>query len=1020
MAHKIKFLFPLLLFLLSLHSFGANPLPGMIPLSYMDRPSNDLLYQGKPISPEELHLLYQQQSGDFDHSVLDPVPSGIWKNELARPLKSADLAKVDIDYYDEVQYLSPLLSRAGNFRFTIQKTVSTGEGRLFTLLASKRAHNVLLRQALLYKLGYQVPAIKHLKKIQLRFKSENEKKLFITQLGESTFGSTDRWITRDADPTILTLQDMLAIDDHGSMYNLSIGFMPPEVPQGRRTFRSLLIPYSLVEIPESVNLFDWSAGRIISNNVMLPYDDAANFDCTYEDAKWITNRILRLTRADWEEIVEAAAFPSSVAMLVKEKLFSRRNSMGKLLRMDGDELEFNPHISNGTELIEGELKQEFWPGYAGRFSFGDPENPLSASEVTSFVLSEGVSNGLLAATTALNSIPYLGTNLDSQLMAREEQLAAQALAQNVTLGEPSTRDFGAYVFPMVRGQFILGRKVVAGTYLGTNNRIQLVDTIGVSVSGGAYIGFDGIPTPLTVGATAQANLSRTYAHIRPITSIKRALKYPFKNILVPLLKRKYGHAFDNLVNVDLNQLAAEEKQKRVSEALKLFTENMEVGESIIITDSISAGIGANVGVNYLRLLAVGASVNANEIVISRLHIQRKSENIVHLYRDFGNLHQLGLGIVFRAGVPVLKAQMRTTLGMARSKFIAVNIDKENPDIIKTLGALRHVFFHNSLERIEKIERPYKLKYNFTEGRQSLGFLIWRYDRINSSNRFTVTHPEGESINLYRKYRGRTFGTDPVGAATEALAALPAIFLKGDYVPPAISEGNAGNNYFGKAENIISTFEGEVTEAGLEKPFLKVSRIWNGFSASRKKALKLLEEVKQRYQFSFYPKTVLNEADKLYLYNINVNFLVYADGIQNMFNLAEKDIRSIFDKNQNKKRWLLSGVRRFLTLQKKYHKAREKKSLSGMANAATRALILAEDKLNLQGITKLVGGDENLYVYSKLEGFRVGDENGDSPYLSNSLGEFGEEDMGGPLTRIQRLTGMSEGEFFLSWLMGRLI
>ncbi|MEK6626948.1 MAG: hypothetical protein AABY86_18430, partial [Bdellovibrionota bacterium] len=88
------------------------------------------------------------------------------------PLKSADLTKVDIDYYDEVQYLSPLLARAGNFRFTIQKSMSTGDGgRLFTLLASKRAHNVLLRQALLYKLGYQVPAIKHLKKIQLRFKT---------------------------------------------------------------------------------------------------------------------------------------------------------------------------------------------------------------------------------------------------------------------------------------------------------------------------------------------------------------------------------------------------------------------------------------------------------------------------------------------------------------------------------------------------------------------------------------------------------------------------------------------------------------------------------------------------------------------------------------------------------------------------------------------------------------------------------------------------------------------------------
>ena len=283
-------------------------------------------------------------------------------------------------------------------------------------------------------------------------------------------------------------------------------------------------------------------------------------------------------------------------------------------------------------------------------------------------------------------------------MAREEKLAAQALAQNVTLGEPSTRDFGAYVFPIARGQFILGRKVVAGTYLGTNNRIQLVDSIGVSVSGGAYIGFDGIPTPLTIVASAQANLSRTYAHIRPITGIKRALKYPFKNILVPLLKRKYGHAFYDLVNVDLNKLSAEEKQKRINDALKLFTENMEIGESIIITDSVSAGISANVGVNYLRLLSVGASVNANEIVIGRLHITRKSENVVHIYRDLGNLHQLGWESS-RAGIPVLRPRCVPPWALPAVNSLP-SISTKKILISSNFGSTSTCLFHNSLNALK--------------------------------------------------------------------------------------------------------------------------------------------------------------------------------------------------------------------------------------------------------------------------------------------------------------------------------
>ena len=36
---------------------------------------------------------------------------------------------------------------------------------------------------------------------------------------------------------------------------------------------------------------------------------------------------------------------------------------------------------------------------------------------------------------------------------------------------------------------------------------------------------------------------------------------------------------------------------------------------------------------------------------------------------------------------------------------------------------------------------------------------------------------GESINLYRKYRGHTLGSDPVGAATEACSGLAGHFLK---------------------------------------------------------------------------------------------------------------------------------------------------------------------------------------------------------------------------------------------------
>lgn len=1016
---KMAFIFSLVGF--SFKLFALNPLPGLIPLQYSDRPAVDLMFEGRNISPEEIHELYLYHNGDFDHSLLDPQESDIWK-DIKGDIGNLEDNKLGVNYMETVEYLSPVLSRSGNFRFNFTKKDENGISKIFTALISKRAHNILLRKALLRKIGFKVPATKYLPKLQFKFASDSDKQLFLKQMAEGTFGAPERWVTRNIEGELtITIQDILVMEDLDSIYNLSVGMVPAEIVQGRRIFRSLLVPYSLTDIPESVNLFDWKAGRVISNNLLLPYENAQNYDCTFEDARWVTNRILKLTRNDWEEIARSGQFPKPVEMLVVEKLIARRNSLGPLLRVDADEMSFKPDISFGQDLVAGEIKKEFFEGHGARYSFGDPENPLSTSEVTSFLKMEGISTALMAVTSAFNSIPYLGFNLDNQMADREGKLAAEALANNLTLGAPAERPLGAFVFPMARGSLNFSRKVVAGTYLGTNNRIQLVDSVGASAAGGVYVGIEGIPAPISVGASAQISVSRNYAHVRPITSIKKAIKYPFKNMMIPLLKRKYAKYFDKLVDVDLNTLPSDEKNKRITDALALFNENMQVGESILITDTLGASANFNLGVNYMKLLAANVGVTPAEVVIFRLHIFRKSENIIQVYRDFGNLHQLGLGIVLRAGVPIIRAQAKLTHGMAKSKFLSINIDPANPEIVSTLGALRHLLMHNSLERVEKIEKPYIVKYKFNEGKQSLGLLVWRYDRINSSNKIEITHPQGEKLNLFRKYRAHSLGLDPISYLTETLAALPSIFLKGDYIPPAVNSGNAGNNYFGKAENKVSTFEGVIGEDGkISRPFLKLSLIWNGFSASKKAALKILKEIKKRYKFNFYPKTVLNETDKLYLYNINVNFLIYDTGLTHMFNLSDKEIEQIFKSNQNKSRLLLKGHKRFLALKKKYHKAREKGSESGMGNAATRALALAEKKLTLDGIRQLAGGDANLYVFSRIEGFRVGDENGDEPYLSDSLGEFGQQDLAGPLSKIQKHIGMTEGEFLISWLMGRVL
>src|SRR5690606_13702021 len=122
----------------------------------------------------------------------------------------------------------------------------------------------------------------------------------------------------------------------------------------------------------------------------------------------------------------------------------------------------------------------------------------------------------------------------------------------------------AWVFPTFRGQMILSRNLITGTYLGTDNLVQLVDTVGVAVSAGAFVGAVGLPVDAM--ASGEVSLVRTYAHLRPVTSIQKSLKYSFKNIFVPLVKKDYGNKLHEATQVVLDPEASEEAKASKIEA----------------------------------------------------------------------------------------------------------------------------------------------------------------------------------------------------------------------------------------------------------------------------------------------------------------------------------------------------------------------------------------------------------------------------------------------------------------------
>lgn len=1022
-----------------------------IPTKYMNDPAVDLTRNGKLLLPDEVHEI--RENSKYDISLLNPVEtSDLWKNVFVKDLP-AD--KLPVNEMDEVTYHSPVVSPTGIFRFNIIN--KNGEQKFYTMMLSKNVHSSLLAKSVLRKIGYQVPDIKYLPKIVIKFKDEVEKKVFLSYLEDVAYAGTPKnWVVEDLGDK-LVLQDLVIMPSNYIIYNLTFGILSnnaaPDI-QGRRLLSSLAVPLSIVNLTESVNMLRWNAGVVSNNRVNLYLDSADEFQSTWDDARWITRRIEKLTRADWKEIVASSNTPKAVQQIMLEKIISRRNSVMKLFKIDAEQLPIEEKIDNGLELIDGKLTQQNWPGYASRFAHGDPDSPLSDSDMKSWVKSRAISTGMEIALAQINQLPFLGTDIEKLSSAKYQKHIADAAAQAVLDQKPFEMPVKAWVFPTLRGNLIFSRNLVTGTYLGTDNLVQLVDTVGVTMSAGLYAGTMGISTgkigggtgvmPVSVAGGAQATYIRTYAHLRPVFNIKKSLKYSFGNVFVPLVKMDYGKMLHEALKVTIDPEATKEtREAAIEKALKPFKDAMNIGESILVTDSIATNGQVQAGASlYGKVLSAQVGVNGGHLIMSRFHVHRKSEDSFQVYKDIGHKGSVGVGLSVDSLIPILTVSFKKTAGHAKVKFFSLNLSKENPEALKEAQALRSAIVHSSTGDMEEKEiKPYILKHSFKEALPSMNLLFWQWIKQNSSTDITVTNPEGQEKYFRRHYYGLTQGRNYqayVNAVINHWVGM--LFDKGAGLSDATGT-NPGYSFKGRAKTKFLTLDQELDKEGnVIEPFVSLSRVWNGWSINRKKAEELLEEIRQQYKFQFYNAPVLKDTSKIYLYNIGVNILFYQKGLEHLLSLDDKRIKRIFLEHQmqhslvvnpnveeelenedfDDEKYTDTGVNKFLRLLKRFRRLDLKNKDSRANKNLLKAISYMEKSVYLPGIVKLVGGEENIYVTSKITGFREGDEDGDRPIVSSSLGEFGSPRILGPVLQMQKTTDMLEGEFFINWMMQRLI
>lgn len=999
----------------------APTFPGMIPLDHIRKPASDLFYKGRPISPERANELHA--SGD-DLSTLDPSPnSDLWGRGS---IESAE--KVPIRNGERASFRNLLPTTAGEFRFNVSMNVG-GESSLFTVHLAKHIHSLLLRRSLLVKLGYRVPPIKRLQNVEVVFSGGFQRELFIKDLEQGVLGSSESWV-KESKGTSVKLQDVVVYDAQSQIYNLALG-VPSNIIKGRRILRSLVIPFTLVNMGENANMFSWRAGRIFNKHVSLDFAGAGGYGADIHDARWVMRKISELTRKDFEQIVASAEYPESVAKLIVEKVISRRNHLIELLGMSSSEIEFDTEVSDIPQLARGKIVWQNWPGYASRFAYGDPESPFSGPELTAFFGTKLLGNVLTGITSIVNK-DILSTDINSKVMEQKLDKVTDNFEHFLKTGEVKEQNIGLMAVPFINGSLIVSRDIVTGSYLGTDHPVQLADTVGFGVNAGVYARIDGLPAPVVVSGAVQAQYQRRFTHLKPISSSKVGIKYPFGNMIVPMFTNKLGRLLGDIRSSELNNLPAKERKETLSDVIGELKRQIAVGDSIVISDTIGVGANVSVGYKFYGALTGQVGVSGNYASIARIHIHRKDNHLFQIYDGRGDVVSISIFAALKAyEAPIIQVEYKRKKGKSVTNVYNLNLDSNegrNPEILSHATALRSVLMRNSLSLVKKVSKPFVIKHRFDESLASGRFLFHKWAKFNGKTKIEVENQRGAKKLFYRTSIANREGKDYQALTFDVVNSLIGEYSSTPIRLSSNGSGDPGDTVGGNSILREAVFEAEMPNQSFDSIpdnyIIKLKQRHKGWSLNKKQAQDLTRNINHQYDFEFFPDDVLANTEKLRLYRLDVRMLIYPKAIEEMTSLSKGWILELFNvkihyTRQQDCKEKCRLAQKFFKAYDRYHDAVKNNDLETFGKSVNTMIASADELLRADKFYELIGGRENLYASATLGGFREGDELGDQIFNSSSIGEFGSAQFLGPIDDIIKRMNVTKGEFHALWLRGKI-
>ena len=636
-----------------------------VPLNTVLKPASDLMTEsGQPLSFAE--IITKAKNGE-DLSISNPVVNIFWQGQTLSAIdEESEVLRKQIDVTGGVRFKAHIggTRELGLYSIFVEdktdKKHLTFEPR-YQLTFGTSVHTSMLRSALLRKLGFFQKSPVFFREIQLDFESAEQKKEFKeTAFCRKIEGSedeliSDRCIAIDpelgpdnprTEPMIVEMPGTNSLKIRSAYIerfapkipSLFNGVTPAsinnvEVFGTHRGFRSILVPFAVADLEEGLERVETETFHLVDGKGFLKLNFGSDFRNTdYYDIKWMLRKMTTLTKANWDEIIDAGLYPDQcLKQMAYNGLVSRLISTVNWVNYGAKEnqkLSVLPEVRSGLnftytcanarneEIVkDGRLVKDFISGSPIRFSHGLRPSPWGKGDPRRLAIIL-MQSGLLK-----KGLKKFSENLHKKKLtvsATDKVVLTPNGPQQLVQAKETDVGFD------VDG----GRSINTGTLLGSNAPVQMVDTLAISASA-AIMKQKLLDADAVTGAAlvrsfgARAAAVREFTYVKPIGSMAQAQKTNILDVLkTPSKLEKLGEALD---------------KGGVSE----FLRSMQPNEVFIITDSISLDgtAGITQALDAMKMfgrmtnptISIGANVRG--AVVGQTIVSRTDEGLQVVVRD---------------------------------------------------------------------------------------------------------------------------------------------------------------------------------------------------------------------------------------------------------------------------------------------------------------------------------------------------------------------------------------------------